>query len=121
MNDPLFSKEALSGYIDKREVPVITKQLKTYAITSNENTSRLLNFSAKGIMTWTNVKISGRNQQRTESSFLKRTGFVMGAICEYLLITMQGAVNREEFAQYVKKTPYRFSWLQAPKEKQIGR
>ena len=45
----------------------------------------------------------------------------MGAICEYLLITMQGAVNREEFAQYVKKIPYRFSWLQAPKEKQIGR
>ena len=43
MNDPLFSKEALSGYVDKREVPVKRKQLKTYVITSNENTSRLLN------------------------------------------------------------------------------
>ena len=43
VNDPLFSKEALSGYVDKREVPVKRKQLKTYVITSNENTSRLLN------------------------------------------------------------------------------
>ena len=44
VNDPLFSKEALSGYVDKREVPVKRKQLKTYAITVNENASRLLNF-----------------------------------------------------------------------------
>ena len=43
VNDPLFSKEALSGYIDKSEVPGKRKQLKTYAITSNKNTSRLLN------------------------------------------------------------------------------
>ena len=42
VNDPLFSKEALSGYVDKREVPVKKKQLKTYAITANENASRLL-------------------------------------------------------------------------------
>ena len=42
VNDPLFSKEALSGYVDKREVPVKKKQLKTYTITANENASRLL-------------------------------------------------------------------------------
>ena len=42
MNDPLFSKEALSEYIDKREVSVKRKK-KTYVITSNEKTSRLLN------------------------------------------------------------------------------
>ena len=27
----------------------------------------------------------------------------MGAICQYLLITMQGAANREEFSQSLKK------------------
>ena len=43
VNDPLFSKEALSGYVDKREVPVKRKQLKTYVITANEDTSRLQN------------------------------------------------------------------------------
>ena len=37
VNDPLLLKEALSGCVDKR------KQLKAYAITANENTSRLLN------------------------------------------------------------------------------
>ena len=43
VNDPLFSKEALSGYVDKREVPVKRKQLKTYVIAANEDTSRLQN------------------------------------------------------------------------------
>ena len=43
LNDPLFSKEALSGYVDKREVPVKQKQHKTYVITTNENTSKSLN------------------------------------------------------------------------------
>ena len=43
VNDPLFSKEALSGYVDKREVPLKRKQLKTYVIAANEDTSRLQN------------------------------------------------------------------------------
>ena len=37
----LFSKATLSGQVDKREVPVKRKQLRTYVITANENTSRL--------------------------------------------------------------------------------
>ena len=43
MNDPLFSKEALNGYVDKREVPVKREQLKTFVITASENKSRSLN------------------------------------------------------------------------------
>ena len=43
VNDPLFSKEALSGYVDKTEVPVKRKQLKTHVITANEDTSRSQN------------------------------------------------------------------------------
>ena len=43
VNYLLFSKEALSGYVDKREVPVKRKQLKTYFIAANEDTSRLQN------------------------------------------------------------------------------
>ena len=60
VNNPLFSKEALSRYIDKREVPVKRKQLKAYVITANENTSRLLNSCplCQRDHTWRNVKIS---------------------------------------------------------------
>ena len=34
---------------------------------------------------------------------------------------MQGAVNREDSAIYKGRHAYRSSWIQAPKEKQIGR
>ena len=43
MNDPLFSKEASSGYVNKREDPVKRKQLKAYVITENKNSSRSSN------------------------------------------------------------------------------
>ena len=58
--DSLFSKEALSGYVDKIEVPVKRKQLKTYVIAANEDNPdyKILAHCIKGIMTWTNVKIS---------------------------------------------------------------
>ena len=42
-NDPLFSKEALSGYVDKKEAPNRRKQLKTYLTVGEEKTDKLVN------------------------------------------------------------------------------
>ena len=42
-NDPLFSKEPLSGYVDKKEAPNRRKQLKTYLTASEEKTEELVN------------------------------------------------------------------------------
>ena len=43
-NDPLFSKEALSGYVDKKETPHQRKQLKTYLTVAEEKTEETVNF-----------------------------------------------------------------------------
>ena len=43
-NDPLFSKEALSGYVDKKEAPNRRKQLKTYLTAAEEKTEEIVNF-----------------------------------------------------------------------------
>ena len=42
-NEPLFSKEALSGYVDKKETTNQRKQLKTYLIAVEERTEELVN------------------------------------------------------------------------------
>ena len=42
-NDPLFSKEALSGYVDKKEAPNQRKQLKTYLTAADEMTEKIVN------------------------------------------------------------------------------
>ena len=42
-NEPLFSKEALSGYVDKKEAPKQTKQLKTYLTEAEEKTEEIVN------------------------------------------------------------------------------
>ena len=42
-NDPLFSKEAFSGYVDKKEAPNRRKQLKTYLTTAEEMTVKIVN------------------------------------------------------------------------------
>lgn len=44
MNDLLLSKKVLIGHVDKREVLVKKRQLKTYAINANENIARSLTF-----------------------------------------------------------------------------
>ena len=103
VNDPLFSKEALSGYVDKREVPVKRKQLKTYVITANEDTSRLQNSCPLCQRDHDLDKCEDFMKKSVEDSSLQRTSLAMGAIHQYLPITMQGAVNREEFGQSVKK------------------
>ena len=42
-NDPLFSKEALSGNVDKKEAPNQRKQLKTYPTAAEEKTEEMVN------------------------------------------------------------------------------
>ena len=42
-NEPLFSKEALSEYVDKKETTNQRKQLKTYLIAVEERTEELVN------------------------------------------------------------------------------
>ena len=42
-NDPLFSKEALSGYVDKKKAPNRRKQLKTYLTAAEEKTEEIVN------------------------------------------------------------------------------
>ena len=44
-NDPLFSKEALSGYVDKKEAPNRRKLLKTYFTAAEEKTDEIVNVS----------------------------------------------------------------------------
>ena len=44
-NDPLFSKVALSGCIDKKEAPNQKKQQKTYITAAEEKTEELVNVS----------------------------------------------------------------------------
>ena len=39
-NDPLFSKDALSGYVDRKEAPSKQQQLKTYLPTENEKSGK---------------------------------------------------------------------------------
>ena len=58
-NDPLFSKDALSGYVDRKEAPSKQKQLKTYLLTANEKSGKSnqrFAISVKMIKTWINVK-----------------------------------------------------------------
>ena len=45
----------------------------------------------------------------------------MSAMCQYLLITMQGAVNTEEFTQPVKKGILQVFRTQVPNKKQTDR
>ena len=42
-NDPIFSKEALSGYVDKKEARNQRKQLKTYLTAAEEKTEEIVN------------------------------------------------------------------------------
>ena len=42
-NDPLFSKEAFSGYVDKKEAPNRRKLLKTYLTAAEEKTEEIVN------------------------------------------------------------------------------
>ena len=42
-NDSLFSKEALYGYVDKKEAPNQRKQLKTYLTAAEEKTEEIVN------------------------------------------------------------------------------
>ena len=42
-NDPLFSKEAVSGYVDKKEAPNRRKPLKTYLTAAEEMTDKIVN------------------------------------------------------------------------------
>ena len=39
-NDPLFSKDALSGYVDRKEAPSKRRQLKTYLVTGKEKSGK---------------------------------------------------------------------------------
>ena len=39
-NDPLFSKDALSGYVDRKEAPSKRQQLKTYLATAKEKSGK---------------------------------------------------------------------------------
>ena len=39
-NDPLFSKDALSGYVDRKEAPSKRRQLKTYLATAKEKSGK---------------------------------------------------------------------------------
>ena len=103
VNDPLYSKEASSGYVDKREVPVKRKQLKTYVTAANEDTSRLQNSCPLCQRDHDLDKCEDFMKKSAEDSSLQRTSLAMGVIHQYLPITMQGAVNREEFGQSVKK------------------
>ena len=41
-NEPLFSKEALSGYVDKKETTNQRKQLKAYLIAAEERAEELV-------------------------------------------------------------------------------
>ena len=45
----------------------------------------------------------------------------MGAICQYLLNTMQGSVNKEEFALSIKKNTLQVFMVTSTQEKQVGR
>ena len=42
-NDPLFSKEALSGYVDQKEGPNQRKQLNTFLTAAEERTEEIAN------------------------------------------------------------------------------
>ena len=42
-NDPLFFKEAFSGYVDKKEAPNRRKLLKTYLTAAEEKTDEIVN------------------------------------------------------------------------------
>ena len=42
-NDPLFSREALSGYLGKKEAPKRKKRLKTYLTAAEEKTEEIVN------------------------------------------------------------------------------
>ena len=39
-NDPLFSKDSLSGYVDQKEAPSKRRQLKTYLATAKEKSEK---------------------------------------------------------------------------------
>ena len=39
-NDPLFSQDALSGYVDRKEAPSKRQQLKTYLATAKEKSGK---------------------------------------------------------------------------------
>ena len=57
-NDPLFSKDALSGYVDRKEAPSKQQQLKIYLTTAKGEEWGIKGglLSVEIIMTWINVK-----------------------------------------------------------------
>ena len=123
VNDPLFSKEALSGYVDKREVPVKRKQLKTYVIAANEDTSRLQNSCPLCQRDHDLDKCEDFMKKSVEdrSKFLAKNKLSYGCYTPISSDHNARSCKQKSLHNIQRKTPCRSSWLPAPKERQIGR
>ena len=98
-NNVLFSKDVLSGYVDRKEAPSKRWQLKTYLTTAKEKSGKSKDVCYLCQNDHDLDKCQDCN--KVNSSF--KRSCVMDVICQYQKIIIYGAVNKGECVILVVK------------------
>ena len=98
-NNVLFSKDALSGYLDRKEAPSKRWQLKTYLTTAKEKSGRSKDVCYLCQNDHDLDKCQDCN--KVNSSF--KRSCVMDVICQYQQMIIYGAVNKGQCVILVVK------------------
>ena len=97
-NDPLFSKEAFSGYLDKKEAPNQRKQLKTYLTAAEEKTEEIANFCQSCQKSHDLAALTTRrNLLKKDANFFFRRNCAMAVTHQYHLNTMNKSRSKGQF------------------------